>query len=144
MFVVDTNILVYAAAKVFPKHGAAAAFLDEWRAARTPWFLTWGILYEFMRVTTHPRVLKEPWTCTEAYTFAAGLLASPSLTILQETENHQDVLNNLFRRYPQVSGNRVHDAHIAALMVEHGIREIRTTDADFRRFQQLIVVNPFE
>ena len=37
---------------------------------------------------------------------------------------------------------RVHDAHTAILMREHGIRRIRTRDMDFHRFGFLEVVDP--
>jgi uncharacterized protein len=41
-----------------------------------------------------------------------------------------------------VTGNLLHDAHIAALCVEHGIRELVTGDRDFSRFP-VPVFNPF-
>jgi predicted nucleic acid-binding protein len=34
-----------------------------------------------------------------------------------------------------VSGNMVHDLHIAALLREHGVDEIVTSDTDFHRFK---------
>jgi predicted nucleic acid-binding protein len=42
-----------------------------------------------------------------------------------------------------VAGNLVHDAHIVALCIEHGVSEILTGDRDFRRFGGLKVVDPF-
>jgi predicted nucleic acid-binding protein len=42
-----------------------------------------------------------------------------------------------------VSGNLIHDAHIAALCIEHGISELITGDRDFSRFAELAVINPF-
>ena len=33
-----------------------------------------------------------------------------------------------------VTGNLVHDAHLVALALEHGVHEILTLDEDFRRF----------
>ena len=42
-----------------------------------------------------------------------------------------------------VTGNLMHDAHIAALCVEHGVSELLTGDRDFRRFSGLRVVDPF-
>jgi hypothetical protein len=42
-----------------------------------------------------------------------------------------------------VAGNLVHDAHIAALCMEHGISELITGDRDFARFHSLSVINPF-
>jgi predicted nucleic acid-binding protein len=37
----------------------------------------------------------------------------------------------------------LHGAHIAALLIEHGVHEILTADEDFRRFLSLKVTNPF-
>jgi predicted nucleic acid-binding protein len=42
-----------------------------------------------------------------------------------------------------VSGNLIHDAHIAALCLEHGITELISGDRDFARFPSLTVRNPF-
>ena len=42
-----------------------------------------------------------------------------------------------------VSGNLVHDAHIAALYLEHGVTEFVTGDRDFHRFPGIQVVDPF-
>lgn len=41
------------------------------------------------------------------------------------------------------SGNLLHDAHIAALCREHGVRELLTADSDFARFRGVEVTNPF-
>jgi predicted nucleic acid-binding protein len=34
----------------------------------------------------------------------------------------------------RAAGNLAHDAHIAALVLEHGARELWTVDRDFTRF----------
>ena len=41
-----------------------------------------------------------------------------------------------------VTGNLIHDAHIAALCIERGVSELVTGDRDFSRFP-LRVTNPF-
>jgi predicted nucleic acid-binding protein len=38
----------------------------------------------------------------------------------------------------------VHDAHIAALLVEHGVRELWTLDRDFARFAGIRLVDPLQ
>ena len=53
MFVVDTNVLVYAAVEACPEHAACLERLERWRSGPIPWFTTWPILYETMRVVTH-------------------------------------------------------------------------------------------
>ncbi|MDQ3034370.1 MAG: PIN domain-containing protein [Myxococcota bacterium] len=72
----------------------------------------------------------------------AAIMASPSLVMLSDTERHTAVLDAVLAE-SGASGNLIHDAHIAALCREHGVREIVTGDRDFLRFQGLRVLNPF-
>ena len=142
MFVVDTNILLYAADRRSPEHARSRALLDGWRSQRGAWYVTWGILYEFLRVSTHPAVFERPWKAAQAWDFVAALLASPGLRVLCETERHAGLAAEVLKGTALVSGNLLHDAHIAILMREHGVRRIYTRDADFHRFGFLEVVNP--
>ena len=64
------------------------------------------------------------------------------LMLLNETPNHAQVMMAVIEE-AGVSGNLIHDAHIAALCIEHGISEIITGDRDFSRFAELSVINPF-
>ena len=43
----------------------------------------------------------------------------------------------------RVRGNAVPDAHIAALMRQHGVTTIYTRDRDYRRFDGIRVRDPF-
>lgn len=142
MFVVDTNILVYAADADARVHAPCRALLEEWRAQTAAWYLTWGILYEFLRVSTHARIFRQPWTAEQAFDFVRALLAAPSLRLLVPTDRHAEVLTSVLRELPHLEGNLVHDAHTAALMREHGIHRIYTRDADFHRFPFLETVDP--
>jgi toxin-antitoxin system PIN domain toxin len=142
MLVVDTNILVYATDADSPFHGKARSWLDKRRAQPDAWYITWSILYEFLRVTTHPRVLRRPWNAPEAWAFVAALLDSPGLDVLVPTSRHAEIAREVITEFPFVSGNLFHDAHIAVLMREHGIRQICTRDTDFHRFTFVEVVDP--
>ena len=42
-----------------------------------------------------------------------------------------------------VRGNLVSDAHLAAILFQHGIRRLYSADSDFRKFATLDVKNPF-
>jgi toxin-antitoxin system PIN domain toxin len=142
MFAVDTNLLIYAAIREFMEHGRAAKLLAQWTSSPVPWFVTWSITYEFLRVVTHRSTFSRPLTFAEAWSFIENLQSSPSFGILVETERHAEVVRDLTREYPRMSGNRMHDLHIAALMREHGVVEIRTADMGFHEFKFLRVVNP--
>jgi uncharacterized protein len=104
--------------------------------------ITWSVVYEFMRVVTHRSVFPHPLTFADAWNFVEGLRASPSFGFLVETDRHAEVVRDLTQEYPRMSGNRLHDLHIAALMREHGVVEIRTADIGFHQFKFLRVVNP--
>ena len=142
MFVVDTNVLIYAANADSPHHEPCRRRLGNWHAGAEVWFLTWGIVYEFLRVATHPRVLRNPWSATAAWGFVAALLESPGLTMLSPTERHADVAKRVFEELPDLRGNILHDAHTAILMREHGIRRIYTRDKGFHRFPFLEPIDP--
>jgi hypothetical protein len=80
------------------------------------WYTTWGILYEFLLVTTHPRVMRRPWTALAAWEFVTALLASPGLAVLVPTHRHADVAGDVILELPHLAGNLLHDAHTAILM----------------------------
>jgi hypothetical protein len=142
MRVLDTNILVYAHRKEAPFHSKALHLLKETAEGQAPWAIPWPCIYEFLRIVTHPRVFHPPTPIEEARAVVRHLVESPSLRLLSETSRHHEILGQVLRENP-VSGNLVHDAHIAALLREHGIDEILTADEDFRRFQDLRARNPF-
>lgn len=67
MFVVDTNVLIYAADRDAAEHGACRALVERCQSQSAPWYLTWGIVYEFLRVTTHPAIFLD-WPATSSST----------------------------------------------------------------------------
>ncbi len=142
MFVVDTNILVYAADEDSAFHQPCRRLLERSRAQASAWYVTWGVLYEFLRVTTHPRVFRKPWTVGRAWRFVEALLASPGLAVLIPTERQAQVAAEVIREIPHLSGNLVHDAQTAILMREHGVRRVYTRDTDFHRFPFLETLDP--
>ena len=66
MFAVDTNILVYAVHAGADEHELCRALVEEWRVDTLPWATTWSVLYEFLRVSTHPKVFSSPLTISQA------------------------------------------------------------------------------
>jgi len=139
---VDTNILVYAHRREPTEHTAARRLLAALATGSEPWVLPWPCIYEFLRVVTHPKVFHPPSPVREAWEAIELLLDSPSVVVVYETERHRGVLSQLMRECT-VTGNLFHDAHIAALLIEHGVGELWTNDEDFRRFPKLKITNPF-
>ena len=142
MFVVDTNILVYAANDDSADQAKCQSLIETWRSQATVWYVTWGIAYEFLRVTTHPRLFRRPLTVRESWRFLASLFASPGLRVLAETDRHRHVVDEVIAEVPDITGNLVFDAHTAILMRENGVKTIYTHDLHFHRFPFLEVLDP--
>jgi uncharacterized protein len=139
---IDTNIFVYAADKHSQFHRACNAWLNRRRLQSSAWYLTWPIVYEFLRVATHPRIMRRPWSAPKAWEFVTALLASPGISVLVPTPRHADVADEVISEFPDLAANILHDAHTAILMREHGIKQICTRDTDFSRFPFLEIVDP--
>ena len=142
MIAIDTNILVYARREETPFHKEAKELLRNLAEGRGPWALPWPCIYEFLRVVTHPRVFDPPTQLEEALDDLGSLTEAPSLVLLGEGPGHFTHLRHMVSSGRTI-GNLAHDAHIAALIREHGVDELWTTDKDFARFVGLRIRNPF-
>lgn len=141
MIAVDTNILVYAHREDSPFHAAAADRLAELAEGSGAWAIPWPCIHEFLAIVTHPRIYDPPTPTTAAVEQVDAWLESPSLVLLSESDQHWTDLRELVMK-GHVSGGRIHDARVAALCRQHGVRELWSADRDFSRFADLTAVNP--
>ena len=132
----------YAANRDTPEHAEASAFLAKAATRPERHYLSEGIIYEFLRVATHPRVFPQPLTASEAVAFLTPLLASSSIELVRSGERHWESLTRVVEELTHPCGNLFFDIRTAALMREHGIRKIYTADTDFLQFRGIEVVNP--
>ncbi len=141
MIAVDTNILVYAHREDSPFHEAASERMTELAEGQATWAIPWPCLHEFLAIVTHPRIYAPPSPIARALDQVDAWLASPTLVVLAESADHWTTLRALLTA-GRVDGPRVHDARIAALCQQHGVRDLWSADRDFSRFVSLSVVNP--
>ena len=142
MIAVDTNVLVYAHRQDLEFHATASRCLSGLAEGRAAWAIPWPCLHEFLAIVTHPRIYDPPSPLAAALEQVDAWLESPSLVLLAESEQHWLDLRQLLTA-SRVTGPRIHDARIAALCRQHGVRELWSADRDFGRFAGLSVVNPF-
>ncbi len=141
MIAVDTNILVYAHREESPFHEAARACVTELAEGPAVWAIPWPCLHEFLAIVTHPRIYAPPTPLARALDQVEAWLESPTLVPLAESAMHWPTLRALLAA-SRVAGAQVHDARVAALCRQHGVRELWSADRDFGRFAGLTVVNP--
>jgi predicted nucleic acid-binding protein len=138
----DTNVLIHAVNEISELHEPCAQRLEKAREISSSSILTWNICYEFLRVSTHPNVLRPPLTARTALQFITELLTSPGFRIIYPTSRHLDTLAQTLRELPWIQSNLFFDLHTAVLMRENQISEIYTCDTDFDNFPFVTVIDP--
>lgn len=105
-------------------------------------YLFWPVVMAYLRIATHPSVFARPLSHIEALENVRGLLDLPHVQSPGEQER-------FWPRFLEVAsdtspiGSQVPDAHVVALMLEHGVDTIWTHDRDYRRFRGITVRDPF-
>jgi hypothetical protein len=140
VILVDANLLLYAHVSSFREHERARSWLDERLTGATPVGLPWPSLVAFLRLVTNPRVFEHPEPMHDAWRQVAAWLDCPCSFTPEPTERHREVLGELLAG-SGVRANLAHDAHLAALAIEHGLT-LCSTDGDFARFPGLRWENP--
>ena len=141
MIAVDTNLLVYAHREDSAWHEEAFKTIRQLAEGASPWAIPWPCIHEFLAITTHPRIFSPPTPLGKALDQVDAWLESPSLHLLSEQPGAWPSLRLLLIA-SKTTGPAVHDARIAALCLQHGIRELWTADRDFSRFPDLRTRNP--
>jgi toxin-antitoxin system PIN domain toxin len=138
---VDTNILVYAHRTDSPFHAPAVKTITGLAEGSGTWAIPWPCVHEFLAIVTSTRIYHPPTAGKIALDYLDALFQSPTVVLLAETELHWKTLGPLVIA-GRIVGGRVHDARIAAICLQHGVRELWSADRDFSRFPGLIAVNP--
>lgn len=140
-FGIDVDILLYASDGSSPLHDKAVEFLYQWASGREVFCLAWVTVMSYVRMATHPSIFDRPLTHEDAARNIDALLATPSCRVIAEEEGFWDVYREIAKDVP-TRGNLVPDAHLAALLSQHGVVKLYTHDRDFRKFSFLDVSDP--
>jgi toxin-antitoxin system PIN domain toxin len=139
---VDVNVLLYASDKSSDRHDAAHRFLQSCASNPEVLCLAWPTLMSYLRIATHPRIFAAPLAPDDAVGNVKSLLALPHTRAVAEQEDFLDAYAHVGGGVT-VRGNLVPDAHVAAILFQHGVRTLYSNDRDFRKFESLDVKNPF-
>jgi toxin-antitoxin system PIN domain toxin len=138
---IDVNILLYASDAGSPLHQAASTFLARCAAGPDLIYLGWPTVMGYLRIATHPSIFAKPLAPEEAMTNIEALLGLPHVKVLGEAEGFWQIYREVARGI-HARGNQVPDAHLAALLRQHGVGRLYTSDRDFRKFDFLDVRDP--
>ena len=142
-FSVDVNILLYASDSDSPYHKRARAFVDSCMRQDELFCLGWPTVMSYLRIATHPSVFDRPLKPQDAVANIESLQSLPHSRFLSEAEGFWDIYRGLTAEL-LVRGNLVPDAHLAAILRQHGVTTLYTHDRDFRKFGFLNLRDPLE
>jgi toxin-antitoxin system PIN domain toxin len=136
----DANLLLYATDRSSPEHPLAAQWLSATLNGDRRVALPWQSIGAFLRISTHPRVTRNPLTGRQAWEMVENWLAASPVWIPPTGIHTARALRALFDQ-TSITGNLVPDAMLAALAIEHGL-VIYSADSDFARFTDVKWINP--
>ena len=141
MIAVDTNILVYAHRADSAWHKVADQCIAELAESGRPWAIPWPCIHEFLAVVTHPKIYRPPTPVPTAIQQVECWLACPTLALLGESGEHWAILKSTLLA-GNLAGSVIHDARVAAICRQHGVKTVWSADRDFSRIAGIKVVNP--
>jgi predicted nucleic acid-binding protein len=140
-YLIDTNILVRISQYNDPRHHLIQAALDELNHREADLYFSLQNLTEFWNVCTRPQE-KNGYGLSIAETALHLAAIEGVMTYLPDTEQVCSIWRSLVIAN-NVRGVQVHDAHLAATMLAHGVTHILTLNqADFLRYAGLQAVHP--
>lgn len=136
----DANLLLYAVDERSPHHQRASEWLTSVLRGHRRIALPWQTIGAFVRIASHPRVVAQPLTGAEAWSFIRDWLAAPPCWIPSASTATATILGELIERHG-LTGNAIPDAQLAALAIEHGLT-VMSADTDFARIPEVRWENP--
>jgi uncharacterized protein len=140
MYLVDANILIYSADQSSEFHDKSREWLLSCIKSKTTVCLSWIVILAFIRITTNQRIMSNPFTLKEAFSYIKQLLLQTNFELV---DAQIDLLENfeLTAVSGQAKGAIIMDAYLATLAIERNLT-LCSQDKDFMRFDNLKLLNP--
>lgn len=134
---IDSNILIYAINSASPKHKKAQEFLKSNLGNLD---ISHQNVLETVRVLTHKKFSK-PMRLKPA--LEAVLTIANSCRLISPNQTTYFLTLELIKTHKLI-GNRIFDAYLAACALSNDIYTLVTDNvADFKKYKQLKLINPF-
>ncbi len=135
MYLVDTNVLIYAVNTSAPHHERSRSWLDRSLSGDATVAFSWVALLAFVRLVTKTEVFASPLSTDTALERVEAWISAPTAVVVEPTSRHARILASLLTPLG-TAGNLTNDAHLAALAIEHHCTVV-SFDTDFARFNDV-------
>lgn len=138
---IDTNVLVYASLLDFEptKNKEVLNTLNKLRKRKSELFISTQILREFYAVVTNKKYLKKPLTPKQANEQIKFFITT--FDMLPVSDTIFPFLALISEKY-NITGQKIHDAAIAATMLANDVNTIYTFNInDFKHIEEIKLLN---
>ena len=137
----DVNLLVYAHDETSESHRPASVWLRSTLMSDQVFF-SWHTITGFLRITTNPRIFRNPMTLAQAIQIVDSWLELENTHLVFLEKKNWPLFSSILID-GQANGDLVMDAHLAAMAASCGAK-LASTDRDFLRFPGIQVINPIK
>ncbi len=142
LFLLDTNILVYAADTKSPFHHQAVAVRDKGFRGEISCCVSIQVLSEFFAVVTNPKRVYQTINQSDAIQEMEKYRSSQNILKIFPNPKTLEIMMDLLRKH-QISMQKIHDLHLVATMVANNVNRIYTyNQMDFKKFNEIEALTP--
>jgi predicted nucleic acid-binding protein len=141
MLALDASVLLHAVNRHTPEHPRAARVVEDLIHGDRPWALPVFALIEFLEHVTHPHAVARPLRPADAWAFVDPIVSSETGRLLVPGRGYAVTLGGLIAALETQEGLPP-GVETAALLREHGVRELYTYDRSMSRYPFLTVLDP--
>lgn len=98
MILPDLNLILHAHNRGSAVHQASKTWWEARLSDPRPLGLCWAVMLGFIRISTHPRIFREPLPISAACDEVRAWLAQPQVVILEPGQRHATIVFDLLER----------------------------------------------
>lgn len=144
MYLLDSNILIYAHNLASPFHKTARLILGEVLAGKIEGCVSFQNLYEFYSIITDSKRVEKPLSAKDARKILLLYSNADNIPKIYSKSTNLAVTLELLKSV-EVKKQQIFDLILVATIIENEVKGVYTADETFfKKFEFLEVINPFK
>lgn len=144
MYLLDSNVLIYAHNIASPFHKIARSILGDVLAGKIEGCVSFQNLYELYSIITDSKRVKKPLSAKDARKILLLYLNADNIPKIYSKSRNLLVTLELLKS-ADIRKQQIFDLILVAAMIENDLEGIYTADETFfKKFKFLEVINPFK
>ena len=140
MYLLDSNILVYANIQTLPEHPATSLWLKNAVNGNEAILLTESVILSFFRLTTNSGIFSPALSVEQCRQVFERLLAYPNVLLYKAEAQHYLQLAELMEKH-KLTDKQTMDAHLVCIALATKAVLV-TNDKGFGKFPYVKIINP--